>query len=80
MLFPSQYLVSVGLLGDPLGDLHGAIPDFGQGRVHAAHGVVAVRDLETKHCFAMGKPGVFVSTGSAAGMKGCEMWLLAVLG
>merc|ERR1719323_2164962 len=37
-------LVSIGLLGDALCDLDGAVSDLGEGRVQAAHGVVAVRD------------------------------------
>ena len=44
-----MHLVSIGLLGDALGDLDGAVADLGEGRVQPAHGVVAVRDLETQN-------------------------------
>ena len=43
------HLVSVCLLCDPLGDLHGAVSDLGEGRVQAPHGVVAVRHLKGGH-------------------------------
>ena len=46
-IFIFIHLVSIGLLGNSLGNLHGAVPDIGERRVQAAHGIVAVGDLES---------------------------------